>query len=194
MPFWVFTILGSIFKTLLFSKMGKSLAFVGVQLIFAIVFDTLIIASSIAMAVICLIIFGWWVIIPVAIIGMLLYALRYTFMAFCLPSVVHNDDAKKVGVSFGEGLSLSIKHFGKIFLHTLLVVVVMTILSTVAYLFNENRWIALSILTLVNFVLFFVIKCLNFVLYYEVNNYPYFYKPILLEGTEQYNRKNKKKN
>ncbi len=182
------------FTWFLLKKAGKSVAFVGWQMLLSIVFDTLIVAGSVAMATICMFIFGWGAIIPVLVIAVLLYAIRHAFMAFCLPSVVYNDDAKKVGTAFGEGLSLAIKHFGKVFLHTLIVIVVMTVLTAVAYLFNENRWISLSLSTVVNFVLFYVIKCLNFVLYYESNNYPYFFKPILLEGTEQYNRKNKKKN
>ena len=181
------------FTWFLFKKAGESMAFVGLQMLFAIVFDTLIIAASIAMAIVCMIIFGWWAIIPVLVMATLLYTVRHSFMAFCLPSVVNND-GQKVGKSFGEGLSAVVKHFGKVFLHTLVVIVVMIALSAIAYLFNENRWISLSISTVVNFVLFFVLKCLNFVLYYEANNFPYFFKPILLEGTEQYNRKNKNKN
>ena len=179
------------FLWFLFKKFGRSVAFVGLQMLLAIVVDTLIIGASVAMAVICTFIFGWWAIIPVLVIGVLLYAIRHSLMAFCLPSVVHSDPAK-VGVSFGEGLSLSIKNFGKIFPRTLLLISVLTLTSAVAYLFNENRILALAISAAINFVLFFVVKCLNFVLYYEVNNYPYFFKRLLLEGTERYNRKNKK--
>lgn len=180
------------FTWFLFKKAGRSVAFVGLQLLLALVFDTLIIGASVTMGIICMLIFGWWAIIPVALIAVVLYAMRHTVMSFCLPSVVCND-SQKVGVAFRDGLALVIKNLGKVFGRTLLVVAVLVVTSAVAYLFNENRLIALAISAVVNFVLFFIIKCLNFVLYYEVNNQPYFFKPILLEGTEQYNRKNKNK-
>lgn len=180
------------FTWFLFKKAGRSVAFVGLQLLLALVFDTLIIGASITMGIICMLIFGWWAIIPVALIAVVLYAMRHTVMSFCLPSVVCND-SQKVGIAFRDGLALVIKNLGKVFGRTLLVVAVLVVTSAVAYLFNENRLIALAISAVVNFVLFFIIKCLNFVLYYEVNNQPYFFKPILLEGTEQYNRKNKNK-
>ena len=181
------------FTWFLFKKAGRSIVFVGLQLLLALVFDTLIIAGSISMGILCLIIFGWWAIIPVILIGVVLYAIRHTIMAFCLPSVVCND-SQKVGIAFRDGLSMVIKNFGKVFGRTLLVVAVLVVTSAIAYLFNENRLIALAISAVVNFVLFFIIKCLNFVLYYEANNKPYFFKPILLEGTEQYNRKQNRKN
>ena len=179
------------FSWFLLKKAGKSVAFVGLQMLLAIVADTLIIGASVAMAIICMLIFGWWAIIPVIVIGVLLYAIRHGLMAFCLPSVVYND-ASKVGPAFRQGLANAIQNFRKILPRTLLVIAVMVVTSAIAYLFNENRWIALAISSAVNFLLFFVIKCLNFVLYYECNTHPYFYKRILLEGTEQYNRKNKK--
>ena len=179
------------FTWFLLKKSGRSVAFVGLQMLTAIVCDTLIIAGSVSMAIICMIIFGWWAIIPVIVIAVLLYAIRHSLMAFCLPSVVHNDPTK-VGVAFRDGLAMSIKNFGKIFARTLLVISVLTVTSAIAYLFNESRILALAVSAGINFVLFFVVKCLNFVLYYEANNQPYFFNRLLLEGTERYNRKNKK--
>jgi hypothetical protein len=181
------------FSWFLIKKAFRSTKFVGLQMLLAIVADTLVIAASVAMAILCMLIFGWWAIIPVIVIGVFLYAVRHAFMAFCLPSVVHNDTTS-TKVAFRQGLSLAVEHFNKIFLRTLLVIVVLAVTTGIAYLFNENRWLALAIDTVVNFVLFFILKCLNFVMYYEVNNQPYFFKPILLEGTEQYNQKANRKN
>lgn len=181
------------FTWFLFKKAGRSVSFVGLQMAFAIVLDTIVASSGIAMAVICMVIFGWWAIIPVFVLSVVLYAVRHSFMAFCLPSVVYND-TQKVSVAFRSGLTESIKYFGKIFAHTLIIILLMVLTTAMSYMFNENRFIVLSVSALINFVLFYVIKCLNFVLYYESNNYPYFFRPILLEGTEQHNRKTKKKN
>lgn len=181
------------FTWFLFKKSGRSVAFVGLQMLFAIILDSLIFSSGIAMAVICMAIFGWWAIIPVFVLSVVLYAARHTFMAFCLPSVVCND-TQKVSVAFRSGLNESINHFGKIFGRTLLIILLMVVTTTISYLFNANRFIVLSVSALLNFVLFYIIKCLNFVLYYEANNHSYFFRPILLEGTEQHNRKTKKKN
>lgn len=181
------------FSWFLFKKAGRASLFVLLQIAFAIVEDTLIVAGSIAMAIVCTIIFGWWAIIPVFIIAVLLYAVRHALMAFCLPSVVCHGE-QKVGEAFRDGLALAIKNFGKIFWRTLLFVGTVCVTSAIAYLFNENRLIALAISAAVNFLLFFVIKCLNFVLYYETNNQAYFFKPIIFEGTEQYNRRESRKN
>ncbi|MBQ8434013.1 MAG: hypothetical protein IJX23_04325, partial [Clostridia bacterium] len=109
------------FTWFLFKKAGRSVAFVGLQLLLALVFDTLIIGASVAMGIICMLIFGWWAIIPVALIAVVLYAMRHTIMAFCLPSVVCND-SQKVGIAFRDGLALVIKNLGKVFGRTLLVV------------------------------------------------------------------------
>ncbi len=181
------------FTWFLFKKAGRSVTFVGLQMLFAIVLDILIFSSGIAMAIICMVIFGWWAIIPVFVISVVLYAIRHSFMAFCLPSVVYND-TQKVSTAFRLGLTESIKHFGKIIWRTLMIIVLMVATTAASYLFNENRFIVLTVSALINFVLFYIIKCLNFVLYYESNNYSYFFRPILLEGTEQHNRKTKKKN
>lgn len=82
------------FTWFLLKKAGRSVAFVGLQLLLALVFDTLIIGASVAMGIICMLIFGWWAIIPVALIAVVLYAMRHTIMAFCLPSVVCNDSQR----------------------------------------------------------------------------------------------------
>jgi len=181
------------FSWFLIKKAFRSTKFVGLQMLLAIVADTLVIAASVAMAILCMLIFGWWVIIPVIIIGIVLYSARHAFMAFCLPSVVQNDTTS-TKVAFRQGLALAVQNFNKIFLRTLLVIGVLAVTTGIAYLFNENRWLALAIDAVINFVLFFILKCLNFVMYYEVNNQPYFFKPILLEGTEQYNQKVNRKN
>lgn len=181
------------FTWFLFKKSGRSITFVGLQMLLAIILDVLIVSSGMAMSVICMAIFGWWAIIPVLLGSVVLYAIRHSFMAFCLPSVVHND-TQKVSTAFRLGITESIKNFGKILGRTLLIILLMMVTTALSYLFNENRLIVLSVSALVNFVLFYVIKCLNFVLYYESNNYSYFFRPILLEGTERHNRKLKKKN
>lgn len=181
------------FTWFLFKKAGRSIRFVGLQMLLAIILDALIFSSGMAMAVICMAVFGLWAIIPVLLFSIVLYAMRHSFMAFCLPSVVYND-TQRVSTAFRKGITESINNFGKILGRTLLIILLMVVTTALSYLFNQNRFIVLTVSALINFVLFYIIKCLNFVLYYESNNYPYFFRPILLEGTEQHNRKIKKKN
>ncbi len=179
------------FTWFLVKKTGKSLKFVLLQTLFAVLFDMFIILGGIMIAVLMMSIFGRWAIIPSAILMMVLYALRLSYMAFALPSVVYNEQTS-TRKAFREGLALVHGHFGKVFAHNLIIVVIMLVSSAVAYLFDENRWIALAISAAVNFLIFFYQKCVNFVLYYEANKLPYFHKNIYVEGTEKFNRKHQK--
>ncbi len=180
------------FSWFFFKKAGVSFGFVFLQLLLAIMFDTFIIAGSIVLAPLLMLIFGWWAIIPVFLLAIVLYSLRMSYMAFTLPSVVLQED-KKVGVAFREGLADVHQNFGKVFLHNFIILLIMTLLTGNAYLFTENRFIALAISAVVNFVLFFILKCVNFVSYYQSKDMPFFYKNLVLEGTVKYNKKQSKK-
>ena len=67
----------------------------------------------------------------------------------------------------------------------------MLVISLVGVMFIGNGWALTAVVTVPNFILFFVLKCVNFVEYFEFNNRPYFHKRIAIDGMERYNKKHK---
>ena len=137
-----------------------------------------------------LVTFRWWTIIPIAIVGVLLYTARLTLFAFCLPAVV--TEGVSVREAFRTGLSTVFRRFGQVYVKTLLVVAVMLAFLTCSIVFIPDAY-GLSFLgVLPGFVLFFVLKNIDMCEYFEATNRPYFSKVMDVEGTERYIRKHGK--
>lgn len=174
----------------LFKKQGRTWQFSCLQLLIAMPLDILIVSGALGIYLLFLIAFGWWTIIPVVVLMVVLYAVRHTLCAFCLPAVACEDmPAHK---AFRQGLSQVILRFWRVFWKTFTVVCVMVVISVLSIMFVDNR-IALTVLiTVPNFVLFFYLKCINMVEYFEANDRPYFSKRMVIEGTDRYNRRQKR--
>ena len=175
------------FSWFLFKKQGRTFAFACLQLIFTLPLDILIVCGSLGLYLLFLIPFGWWTIIPVALLLILLYTVRQTFFAFCLPAVASEEGSVSKG--FKDGLSQIPYRFWHVFWKNLIVICVMLVISVLSILYINNGWVQTVALTVPNFILFYVIKCINFVEYFEANKRPYFYKNMQIEGTDAYNRK-----
>ena len=168
-------------------KQGRSWQFVLLQTALALPMDILIIFGSMGFYLTFLIAFRWWTIIPVAIIALILYVIRQTLFAFCLPSVVCEDMSTRK--AFKHGLSKIVNRFWHVFWKTLIVVCLMVGISLVSLMFIQNTIVSTIVLTVPNFILFFYLKCVYIVEYFQADNRPYFYKRVDVEGTEKYNRK-----
>ena len=175
------------FTWFFFKKQDRTWGFALLQTVLALPLDILIVTGSIGFYLLFLIAFNWWTIIPVAIIALLMYTVRLTLFAFCLPSVtcqnLHTREA------FKQGLSSIVSRFWRVFWKTLIVVCLMAVVSILAIVFIENTWIMSLVFTVPNFVLFFYLKCINIVEYFRANNRPFFHKRVDIEGTDRYNRK-----
>lgn len=180
------------FSWYFFKKQGETWKFALLQLAFTLPLDVLIVCGSIGFYLMFLLAFNWWTIIPVAIIAVVFYVVRLTLFSFCLPSVACSDGAS-VRKAFKHGLSVLVERFWHVFWKTLIVVCLMVAISLVSILFIENAIVSAILSTVPNFVLFFYLKCINIVEYFRADNRPFFYKRVEIEGTEQYNRKNRKK-
>ena len=178
------------FTWFFFKKQGRTWQFALLQTAFALPLDILIATGSIGFYLLFLIAFNWWTIIPVAILALLLYAFRLTTFAFCLPAVT--CEVMTTREAFKHGLSLIVKRFWRVFWKTLVVVCVMVVISTLA-MYIENTWIMTLVLTVPNFVLFFYLKCVNMVEYFKADNRPFFFKRVDIEGTDRYNRRQRRK-
>ena len=174
------------FTWFFFKKQGRTWQFALLQTAFALPLDILIVTGSIGFYLLFLIAFNWWTIIPVAVITLLLYALRLTTFAFCLPSVSCEDMPTRE--AFRHGLSLIFRRYWRVFWKTLIVVCLMVVVSVLA-LYIQNTWIMSIVFTIPNFVLFFYLKCINMVEYFQADNRPFFHKRLYIEGTEKYNRR-----
>ena len=177
------------FTWFFFKKQSQSWKFALLQTAIALPLDVLIITGSLGFYLIFLIAFNWWTIIPVCVIALLLYAIRLTFFAFCLPAVVCSD--LKPRDAFKLGLSQIVNRFWHVFWKTLIVTCLMVVISVLSIMYISNTWVMTVVLTIPNFVLFFYLKCINVVEFFQANNRPFFYKRVDIEGTDRYNRKHR---
>lgn len=172
-----------------FKKQAQTWKFALLQTAFALPLDVLIVTGSLGFYLIFLLAFNWWTIIPVCVIAILLYAIRLTVFAFCLPSVVCSE--LKTRDAFKQGLAQIVNHFWTVFWKTLVVLCFIVVVSVLSLTFISNTWVKTVALTIPNFVLFFYLKCINIVEYFIADNRPFFYKRVDIEGTDRYNRKHR---
>ena len=168
-------------------KQGRAWQFVLLQTAITLPLDILILLGSVGFYLAFLIAFNWWTIIPVAVITLLFYVIRQALFAFCLPSVVCEDLSTRQ--AFKLGLSKIMFRFWRVFWKTLIVVCIMVAIGVVSLMFIENPIVSTITLTVPNFILFFYLKCVNIVEYFQADNRPYFYKRVDIAGTEKHNRK-----
>lgn len=175
------------FTWFFFKKQGRTWEFVLLQTLLTLPLDILIVTGSIGFYLLFLLAFNWWTIIPVAVIALVFYVARQTLFAFCLPAVACEEiSARK---AFKLGLSKIITRFWRVFWKTLIVVTLMIGISATAITYVHNPWVSTLLSTLPNFILFFLLKCINMEEYFLADNRPYFYKRVDIEGTDRYNRK-----
>lgn len=179
------------FTWFFFKKQGRTWQFALLQTAFALPLDILIVTGSIGFYLLFLIAFNWWTIIPVLVIVLLLYAVRLTTFAFCLPAVSCENTSTRE--AFRRGLSLIFRRFWRVFWKTLVVVCMMVVVSVLAIVCISNTLVTSIVFTIPNFVLFFYLKCINMVEYFQADNRPFFHKSLYIEGTEKYNRRQLRK-
>lgn len=175
------------FLWFLLKKQGRTWQFSCLQLLCCLPLDILIITGALGIYMLFLIAFGWWTIIPVVVFMVLLYAVRQTFFAFCLPAVASED--MPCVKAFKQGVSQIVMRFWRVFWKNLVVICLMVAISLVAIMLIDNSWAQTAMITVPNFVLFFYIKCINMTEYFEANKRPYFHKRVAVEGTELYNKR-----
>lgn len=179
------------FTWFFFKKQGRTWKFALLQFVFAFPLDILVVTGSIGFYLLFLIAFNWWTIIPVAVLLVILYSVRLSLFAFCLPSVACNETP--VRKAFGEGISKVISRFCRVLWKTLVIVAIMVCLTLVSLIYIKNPVLSVAVSTVPNFILFFVLKCINIVEYFNATERPYFYKTVLVEGTEKYNKREAKR-
>ncbi|MCM1195292.1 MAG: hypothetical protein NC332_05105 [Firmicutes bacterium] len=175
------------FTWFLLKKQGKTWKFSCIQLLCTLPLDIIIVAGCLGIYILFLVAFGWWTIIPTCVLLLLLYTARQTFFAFCLPAVVCEDMG--TNKAFKQGVSAVVNRFWHIFWKTLIVMTVMVAVTLVAIMYINNSIVCTAVVAICSFVLFFYVKCINIIEYFEANNRPYFYKRIVIEGTDRYGRK-----
>lgn len=173
-------------------KFRESLWFATLQMLLALPLDVMILISCGAICLLLAIVMGLWAIIPAVALLLVLFAVRHALFAFWLPALVSDE----VGVrkSLTKGVSTIPYRFGQVFWKTLLIVLTMMVITVVSLLYINNSLLKFVVGTVPNLILFFILKCVNLVEYFEVTNRPYFCKNVNVEGTERYNKKMARKN
>lgn len=178
------------FMWFLLKKQARTWIFSTLQMLLALPLDALILFGALGLYLLFLIAFGWWTIIPAMAILVVLYTARHTFFAFCLPAVACEDMPCRQ--AFKLGLSQIVNRFWRVFWKTLVVMCLMLVISVLGIMYVTNGWAQTAVITVPNFALFFYLKCINMREYFEANKRPYFHKRVLIDGTDRYNRRQKR--
>ena len=178
------------FSWYLLKKQGRTWKFSLLQMLCAFPMDILIVTSCLGLYLVVLVAFGWWTIIPVLVLALLLYAARQTLFAFCLPAVACEDVSTYQ--AFKHGLSMIMMRFWRMFWKTLIVVTLMLVIAIVSIMFISNSLLSTVVTTVPSFMLFFYLKCVNAVGYFDMNKLPYFHKKMYIEGTDAYMKRQRR--
>lgn len=173
-------------------KQGESWRFVLLQMFITLPLDFLLFAGSIGLGLMLCLFFGLWTLVPTALIVWVLYSLRQTVFAFWLPSLVADGEGSVVR-GLKKGLSIIPYRFGKVFWKWLLGSFLIFAITAVSVMFIGNPVLMTLVTSLPSFIVFYILKCVNFTEYFAYSNRPFFYKRLDVEGTERYNKKEARK-
>lgn len=168
-------------------KFASSLKFAFLQTILALPLDLFVIFSSAGICLALSVFMGWLAIVPTIVVLLLSYSARLTYFAFWLP--VASTEELGVGKSLTRSASLIPFRFWNVFWKTLVIVCTMAVCFSLSILFGQSNVVTLATSTIPSFLLFFLLKCVNFVEYFTATNRPFFCKNVDVEGTERFNKK-----
>lgn len=168
-------------------KWSSTLSFVCLQTLLALPLDLCVILISASVCVLLALFMGSYAVIPALVLALVLYSVRHSYFAFWLPTL----SSEKLGASKSliKSVSLIPYRFWHVFWKTLVLVCLMAACISLSVVFLDNNLLKVVLCTVPNFVLFFILKCVNFVEYFNATNRPFFSKKVNVEGTEGFNKK-----
>lgn len=169
-------------------KHGESWRFVLLQMLITLPLDFLLIIGGVSIGMMLCLFFGIWALVPASLIILVLYALRQTTFAFWLPALVTDSDGKVV-VGLKKGLSVIPYRFGKVFWQWLVGSTVIFAVTVLSVVYIDNPVVMMVASSLPSFIVYYVLKCVNFAEYFAHFNRPFFHKRLDVEGTELYNKR-----
>ncbi len=172
-------------------KFASSLKFVFLQTLLALPLDLFVILSSVGVCLALSVFMGWWAIVPSITVLLVLYSARLSYFAFWLP--VASTEELGIGKSLTRSASLIPFRFWGVFWKTLVIVFIMAVCFSLSVVFGNNNVVTLATSSIPSLLLFFLLKCVNFVEYFTATNRPFFCKKVDVEGTERFNKKKKAK-
>lgn len=180
------------FTWFLAKKFGESCKFSLLQMAVTLPLDILVLLGSTGICLIFVLTLKWWSIIPAVFILLILYSARLAYFAFWLPAI--SADNLTVSQAFKKGLATIPYRFWQVFWKTFVMICLMAAIFLASVLYLQNHVLKFVLSVVPNLILFFLLKCVNFVEYFENAHRPYFVKYVDVEGTERYNKKQARKN
>lgn len=171
-------------------KFGEGWCFSLLQTAVTVPLDFLVLVGSTGVCLIFVMTLRWWSIIPAVLILLLLYSARLAYFSFWLPAVT--ADELNISKALQKGLATIPYRFWQVFFKTFVFIAVMTAIAVLSVVFIQSYVLKVVVGIVPNLVLFFQLKCINFVEYFEATHKPYFYRQVDVEGTERYERKHGK--
>lgn len=162
-------------------ELRQSLSFAFFQFLIAFPLDFVVFFSMVGFYVLFLTAFGWVTIIPALVVGLILFSLRNAMLAFWLPSIT--VEKMTVRKALANNFSVLSKGFGRVFLKNLAVFAIMTLFLVVVNYFFLSV-IAVICSAIFSLIAYYILKCINMVEYFNVQQLPYFSKKISIYGVD----------
>lgn len=172
-----------------FKKFGNALWFSVLQFLVTFPLDLLVVFIVLGVFVLLLPALSYAPVIAI-VCGVLAYAFRLSLTAFWLP--VYCQGELTAWQSLGQSLQKAVYDSKKVYPYYLLSLTVMLAVNLLL-IFFVDKWVAAAISAVVSLVLFYFMKCVAIVVYYNSCEKPYFINFVDIEGTERYNKKHKNK-
>lgn len=157
-------------------RIGVTLRFCLLQFLVAFPLDLIVVFSTLGFALMLAMFWGVGSVYVSLAVGVVLFSLRYTMLAFWLPSIA--VDNMGVRSALKNNFVVLSKCFWPLFIRNAIIIAIMLVGS----LFINSCFpfdIAATIInTVVVLLLFYVIKCINISAYYEALERPYFSKKL----------------
>ncbi len=157
-------------------KCAVTVKFCLLQFLVAFPLDLIVVFSTLGFALMLTMFWGVGSVYIALGVGVVLFSLRYTMLAFWLPSIVVDDMGVRSALK--NNFAVLSKCFWSVFIRNAIVVAIMLVGSLFInsyFLFDVTATI---INTVVVLLLFYIIKCINLSAYYEACERPYFSKKI----------------
>lgn len=158
-----------------FKNISKNVKITLLSSLFCMILDCGIFMTFVGAYVVCFSSIGVWGIVISMLLFMFLICLRKTLIAYCLPAYI--NDAEGIKHSMKENILLLFEDFWKLFLKTLIFVVIGVVL-TVLTLVLFKVVVAAVVMILIICFFSYLLSCAYLVNYYETKNKSYFTKRV----------------
>ena len=158
-----------------FKKLGINLGYVSYRMIYAGIFNMLIVFSFVGFYILSSVVLSHYAFYFALFMAIVLLSAKSTFFAFWLPTLT--TEGLSVRRSMSQGIATVITRFWHVFYKIIIVnVITLELIIVLAYFFPHQAMVAVSVVLLL--IAGYVTQCIGMVEYFEATRRKYFYKKL----------------